>query len=481
MIRTPSNVKLVLLLLWLALSVAFSPPFSIPSWKPMERLSCRRSAPRNAMKLAVEMKKGTNDGVHPRTQLSSLNYTVNVFLAMLYSIFTIPFANLLRRVGILARQEYAFEDMRGKVVVVTGASSGVGKCTTASLHAAGATVVMGCRSRERGERAKEEILRDWERLQERGRSRMVCNVGLPICHGGRLIVKEVDTSDYESVRRFSEEVRESFEEVNALVNNAGTNGKDEKTPALSRQGREYIFETNFVGHFLLTLCLEGLLRRGRGRIVNLSSVMHHWGARDVTASLRSGARRSSYRDSKLAMLHLTAEINRRWGGAVSAIAVNPGFVSSDIWRGMSRAGVRGWLFDVFLSFLALRPVEGCATTVVAVAMREEDKEEERMGMKGEETRNEEGRGRPAAGMEGSRRGEMLYLVPYALPAGVRLPFEIMGPYMCKEQGEMKQGFDFDNRSEDCNPEGSSWRRVDWDEMEDRAGERVGKRRRKLGS
>ncbi|EKX37079.1 hypothetical protein GUITHDRAFT_116803 [Guillardia theta CCMP2712] len=349
---------------------------------------------------------------------------------MIYSIFTIPLVAVLKLLGVIRRQEYRFEDMRGKVVVVTGSSSGVGLCTAASLHASGATVIMACRSVERGERAKKEILEDWERRGggggggggrggRGGGGSLVADVGLEPHHGGQLIVKELDTSDFDSVRSFTADMKESFSELHVLVNNAGTNGKDASTPQLSKQGRDYVFETNFVGHFLLTLCLEGMLRRARGRVVNLSSVMHHWGTKDVTRTLKSARRKNSYRDSKLAMLHFTAEISRRWKGDVAAIAVNPGFVSSDIWRGVSRQGVKGWLFDRFLSFLALCPAEGCATSVVAAAMQLNSKEEGKAGG-GQASRKKEIQ---------RTRHECLYLVPYVLPAGIRLPFEVMGPFM----------------------------------------------------
>jgi NAD(P)-dependent dehydrogenase (short-subunit alcohol dehydrogenase family)/peroxiredoxin len=138
-------------------------------------------------------------------------------------------------------------DLRGNVYLVTGANSGIGLATARGLAARGGEVVMLCRSRERGEAAAVDILKDHPEA--------------------RLRVETLDVSDLDDVRACA--ARLGLARVTALVHNAGV------LPARleqSRQGFELCLATHVLGPFLLTQLLRPALAvTGRGRIVFVAS------------------------------------------------------------------------------------------------------------------------------------------------------------------------------------------------------------------
>ncbi|EKX45611.1 hypothetical protein GUITHDRAFT_108486 [Guillardia theta CCMP2712] len=290
--------------------------------------------------------------------------------------------------------------MEGKTVIVTGANAGIGKTTAASLYANGACVIMACRSLQRGEAARQEI-EAMLASPESSRKQLWIHSDRP--HPGKLLVRELDVSDLESVKRFAISIVKEFSKIDVLVNNAGINGMGTDIPSKTPQGIPFIFGTNFVGHFLLTRLLHpNLSKSGGGRIVNLSSVMHHWGSKDVSKAVSSGKYPRQYQNSKLAMVHLTAELQRQYAETrVSSVAVNPGFVASDIWRGIRPDSLVGRMFRLAMAVLALDTKQGAATSVAAACMSDEE-------------------------ICGSK--VPLYLVPYWVPSFARLPFEMMGVF-----------------------------------------------------
>jgi len=153
-----------------------------------------------------------------------------------------------------------------------------------------------------------------------------------------------------------------------LVNNAGrrTNGD----PVVVDGGRlDLCFTTNYLGHFLLTRQLLPLLIAAKApRVVNVSSVMHHFCAaerHDETywkrfALFDANRTEKSYSPSKLAMLYFTIALNQRYKSkGLRSIAVNPGAVNSDIWRDNPR-----WMVPLF-RLLYLTNQQGCQTSVAA--------------------------------------------------------------------------------------------------------------------
>lgn len=127
-------------------------------------------------------------------------------------------------------------EMRGKVCVVTGSSSGLGKATALGLAKMGATVILACRDKQRGQAALEEIA---------ARS-----------GNQSLELMLVDLATQDAVRATAGELLGKYQRVDVLINNAGV-FKSKRT--VTADGLETMFATNHVGAFLLTnLLLERL-------------------------------------------------------------------------------------------------------------------------------------------------------------------------------------------------------------------------------
>src|SRR5579872_1182313 len=204
--------------------------------------------------------------------------------------------------------------MSGKICIVTGANSGIGKETALGLAQIGARVIMVCRNAEKGKAALEEIRR------ESGSSQ----VGLLIA----------DMSSQASVRALAEQIQQKYPRLDVLVNNAGS-----AVPArtLSADGIEMTLATNHLGAALLTLLLlDPLKAAAPARIVNVSSSEHRSLTRLETNDLQFERRKYSgiaaYRQSKLLMNTFTFELARRLAGTgVTANCLHPGAVATNIW------------------------------------------------------------------------------------------------------------------------------------------------------
>ena len=220
--------------------------------------------------------------------------------------------------------------MKGRVCIVTGANSGIGKETARSLARQGAAVVLACRRVAAGDAAKDEI---------------AARTGNP-----DLEVLRLDLESHESVRAFVAEFAATHLRLHVLVNNAGIyTAKRRLTP----NGVESTFASNHLGHFLLTnLLLDKLKASAPARIVNVASEASRWGTvhfDDLTLGRRwSGFQ--AYNQSKLANILFTAELARRLAGTgVSANAVHPGGVRTNWARhGAGAMGVAVRLFSPFM-------------------------------------------------------------------------------------------------------------------------------------
>jgi NAD(P)-dependent dehydrogenase (short-subunit alcohol dehydrogenase family) len=204
--------------------------------------------------------------------------------------------------------------MSGKMCIVTGANSGIGKETALGLAQMGALVVMVCRHAEKGKAALEDIRR------ESGSSQ----VDLLIA----------DMSSQASVRALAEQIQQKYPRLDVLVNNAGG-----AAPArtLSADGIEMTLATNHLGPALLTLLLLKLLKAtAPSRIINVSSSEAQSPARLDTNDLQFERRKYSgiaaYKQSKLLMNTFTFELARRLAGTgVTANCLHPGAVATNIW------------------------------------------------------------------------------------------------------------------------------------------------------
>jgi NAD(P)-dependent dehydrogenase (short-subunit alcohol dehydrogenase family) len=243
------------------------------------------------------------------------------------------------------RQELAImakSNMQGKVCLVTGSSSGIGKVTARELAKMGATVVMVCRNRTKGEAAQAEI------KAASGNAQV------------DLIV--ADLSKLSEVRRVASEFKQSYTQLHVLVNNAGGIHSEHK---VTSDGLEFTFATNYLAPFLLThLLLDVLKASAPARIVNVSSVAHTRGKVDF-ADLQ-GTRRYSftkaYGQSKLALIYFTYELaDQLKGTGVTVNALHPGVVASNFNDGMK--GLAYVIGAVIYTFVGITVERGAQTTL----------------------------------------------------------------------------------------------------------------------
>lgn len=232
------------------------------------------------------------------------------------------------------------QDLTGRVALVTGANTGIGRITARELARRGADVFLATRSLARTQPALDEIAQ---------------LTGRPCAHW-----LELDLADLASVRACAQRFLATGRPLHLLVNNAGLGGQR----GLSRDGLELTFGVNHMGHFLLTRLLrEQLVASAPARVVTVASRAHQWAPgldwdelRRPTRSL-TGIR--EYMVSKLANVLFSAELGRQLAGSgVSSYAVHPGVVDTEIWRQVPR------LLRPLLKLRGLRdPEQGAQTTL----------------------------------------------------------------------------------------------------------------------
>lgn len=238
-------------------------------------------------------------------------------------------------------------DLSKQICVVTGANTGLGKETARALAELGATVVLACRSAERGEAARADI---------------VASTG-----NSKVSVVTVDLSRPASVREFARKLAAQFPKVHVLVNNAGAWWT---TREVSADGVEMQWATNVLGPHLLTQEILPLLKAAGGaRIVNVASTAA--GGLDLADpefKSRKYSGFTSYSASKQANRMLTWALAARLKGTgVTANSLSPGFVRTELNRSVSGA------FRVFFALtkpLSKTPREGADTSIWLAASPE---------------------------------------------------------------------------------------------------------------
>lgn len=216
-------------------------------------------------------------------------------------------------------------DLSGRLALVTGASSGLGLETCRALAAHGATVVMACRSRQRGEAARQAL------LTAPGGGSTDPGSGGPAW--GALDLLDLDLADLASVRSAAAEVAERYGRLDLLINNAGVMAPPR---TLSRDGLELQFATNHLSHFVLTLLLLPLLRQSpAARVVHVTSGAQYFGriAFDDLQGERRYDRWQAYSQSKLANVMTAVELQQRLqaeGSGVLSLAAHPGLARTNL-------------------------------------------------------------------------------------------------------------------------------------------------------
>ncbi len=207
--------------------------------------------------------------------------------------------------------------MEGKICIVTGATSGIGKQIALGLASQGASVVLVGRNKSRCEKATEEIAQ-----RVAGNESSVSYL-------------LADFSSQSSIRSMAQDFRDRHHRLDILVNNAGIfRARHEMT----EEGVEHTFAVNHLAPFLLTsLLLDLLMASDKSRIVTTSSIGHR-GARIDFSDLHFTRKRYSgikaYGQSKLANILFTRELARRLkGSSVTANCFHPGGVRTNLAEG----------------------------------------------------------------------------------------------------------------------------------------------------
>ncbi|MBI3722532.1 SDR family NAD(P)-dependent oxidoreductase [bacterium] len=231
-------------------------------------------------------------------------------------------------------------DLTGRTCVVTGASAGIGKVVAGNLARAGATVVLACRSPDRGRAALDLVVKD---------AKNAASVSLEL----------VDLGSQARVRDFARALLAKHAKIDVLVNNAGVWLPSRET---SPDGFELTWATNALGYHLLTnLLLPALKAAGKARIVNVASTLAGGlDLDDLDWQKRGYDGKDAYAQTKQANRMLTWALAERLAGkGVTANAAHPGFVRSELFRRGS--GLVGLVVST-AAFLAAKSVEKGADT-----------------------------------------------------------------------------------------------------------------------
>jgi NAD(P)-dependent dehydrogenase (short-subunit alcohol dehydrogenase family) len=229
--------------------------------------------------------------------------------------------------------------MEGKICMITGANSGIGKATALALAEMGVTIVMVCRNKERGESAQQDI------IEKTGNK----NINLLIC----------DLSSQEQIRNLVLEFKQKYQGLHVLINNAGIVLSKRQ---LSVDGIEMNIAVNYLAPFLLTNLLIDILKKSApSRIINVSSGVHKMASMDFDDLQGENKKYGAFKNygvSKLAITLFTYELSRKLERTgVTVNTVHPGVVRSNLGRDLPAIS-RGFQKTFFKS-----PRKGAATSI----------------------------------------------------------------------------------------------------------------------
>ncbi|PAK48070.1 oxidoreductase [Priestia megaterium] len=205
-------------------------------------------------------------------------------------------------------------DQKGKVIIVTGSTSGIGKEAVKVIAGKNAKVIMAVRNVDKGKEVVNVIKKKFKKAD--------------------IDVRKLDLTNLNSIRDFANLIKEDYDRLDILINNAGIMFSPYSKTV---DGFENQFGTNHLGHFALTGLLMPLLKKTeRSRIVILSSTGHTMGnlnVEDLNWETRKYNTRKAYCDSKLSNLYFTYELARRLnkeGDHPRITAAHPGWTATDL-------------------------------------------------------------------------------------------------------------------------------------------------------
>lgn len=201
----------------------------------------------------------------------------------------------------------------GRIFLITGANSGLGYETSKFLLERGATVIMSCRDLLKGDKAKQELLK--------------------FKFSGKIELVELDLSDLNNINKFAEFIKNKFNYIDVLINNAGIMAPPK---TLSKQGFEIQFAVNHLAHMSLTLELLPMLNeKNNSRVVTVTSGVQYFGKiewDDLNGNIKYD-RWGSYAQSKLANVMFGLELNSKLkeiNSKTSSLLAHPGFARTNL-------------------------------------------------------------------------------------------------------------------------------------------------------
>ena len=233
-------------------------------------------------------------------------------------------------------------EQKDKTIIITGATSGLGKEATRVLAKKNATVIMAVRNTQKAEIVATEIRKEYANV--------------------KIDIRSLDLGSLDSISSFAKGVLEDYKNLDILINNAGIM----MCPySKTKNGFETQMGTNHLGPFALTgLLMPLLMSTKNARIVSTSSVAHNQGDIDFTDinwEKRKYNTNKAYSDSKLANLYFSYELNRKIENTASrtkVITAHPGGTKTDLAR-------HSGIFSVFMSLLFLPVEKGVLSTLRA--------------------------------------------------------------------------------------------------------------------
>lgn len=246
----------------------------------------------------------------------------------------------------------------GKVAIITGANTGIGKETARDFYRRGARVILACRNVEKAKAAVEDIKNNPSPNNEyRGKL-------------GELVIYSLDLSNLKTVRECAKKLLTNESAIHILVNNAGIMMcPHEKT----KDRFELQLQSNHLGHFLLTLLLLPKIQSSAPgcRILNVSSICHLFGEiyfNDINLD-RSYSPMKAYAQTKLANILFTKELAHRLKEAgisgINVYSLHPGIIRTELSRHYSTTIIPGATFiyrNIMRPFIKT-PVQGAQTTI----------------------------------------------------------------------------------------------------------------------
>ena len=256
-------------------------------------------------------------------------------------------------------------NMSNKVVLITGANAGIGKETAKQLFQQGATIIMACRSLERAQAAKNDILQACCTQQQNNNSNNKNHT---------IHLLELDLSSCRQVRSAVKTLIRTMPKIDVLINNAGIMMG---TQVFTEEQHELVMQANYLGHFLLTMLLiQASHLKPQARILNLTSSTYILANKDSKCCFddifcqheRTYSLFGQYSVSKLANILFTLSLRKLYAQEYHAFAIHPGLVRTDVVKNMPwYLKYPNQLFAVVLQTLQKTPAQGAWCTV-ALAM-----------------------------------------------------------------------------------------------------------------